>query len=200
MSYDLTPDGLANAKSEMRHELMRQRASVAASADHVRMTELADERLTAVIAQERQEDLTRVVLAGYMAMRGELDPRLAMMAHPGPVCVPVIIGKAQPLEFHRWTADGQMVEGAFKALIPARADPLVPQILVVPLLAFDHRGYRLGYGGGFYDRTLEKLRAAGPVVAIGFAHDEQQVAQVPIDATDQRLDLIVTPERVIRPQ
>jgi 5-formyltetrahydrofolate cyclo-ligase len=62
----------------------------------------------------------------------------------------------------------------------------------VPLLAFDARGYRLGYGGGFYDRTLEGLRARGPVLAIGFAFAAQEVAEVPIDATDQRLDMIVT--------
>ena len=65
-------------------------------------------------------------------------------------------------------------------------------MLIVPLLAFDARGYRLGYGGGFYDRTLEGLRAQGPVTAIGFAFAAQEVAEVPIEATDQRLDVIVT--------
>lgn len=200
MSGEQTRDDLASAKAELRKALMRKRASVADSADHVAMTERANDRLAALIVQGHREDVSQAVISGYMAMRGELDPRGAMAAHPGPVCVPVIKGKAQPLEFHRWTPDGEMVEGAFKAQIPARADPLVPQILVVPLLGFDGRGYRLGYGGGFYDRTLEKLRAAGRVLAIGFAYDAQQVARVPVDATDQPLDLIVTPERVIQPQ
>ena len=62
----------------------------------------------------------------------------------------------------------------------------------MPLLAFDARGYRLGYGGGFYDRTLEGLRARGPVCAVGFAYGAQEVAQVPTEPTDQPLDLIVT--------
>jgi 5-formyltetrahydrofolate cyclo-ligase len=69
---------------------------------------------------------------------------------------------------------------------------VTPQILIVPLLAFDARGYRLGYGGGFYDRTLQGLRAAGPVTAIGFAYNAQEVAQVPTEPTDQPLDFIVT--------
>ena len=199
MREDLTEDSLAQAKAEMRRDLMRKRAALVGLPDQGVMTQRANDRLAAVISQRCPGDPAQVVISGYMAMRGELDPRSFMSAHPGPVCVPVIKGKSQPLEFHRWTIDGEMVEGAFKAMIPARADPLVPNALIVPLLAFDDRGYRLGYGGGFYDRTLQKLRAAGSVMAIGFAHDAQHVAHVPIDKTDQRLDLIVTPERVIEP-
>jgi 5-formyltetrahydrofolate cyclo-ligase len=66
------------------------------------------------------------------------------------------------------------------------------------LLAWDRRGYRLGYGGGFYDRTLERLRARGPRLAIGFAFAAQEVPQVPTDPTDQRLDMIVTETGVLR--
>jgi 5-formyltetrahydrofolate cyclo-ligase len=68
----------------------------------------------------------------------------------------------------------------------------VPQIVVLPLLAFDQAGHRLGYGGGFYDRTLQELRAAGPVHAVGFAYDKQAVKQVPTETTDQPMDAIVT--------
>ena len=85
-----------------------------------------------------------------------------------------------------------MEPGTFGAMIPSAGVWITPQVLIVPLLAFDGRGYRLGYGGGFYDRTLEGLRAAGPVTAIGFAFAAQEVAAVPIDATDQRLDMVVT--------
>ncbi|MDM7932844.1 5-formyltetrahydrofolate cyclo-ligase [Tabrizicola sp.] len=136
------------------------------------------------------------VLAGYMPMRTEIDPLPAMAAHQGPVGVPVIIGKAQPLRFREWSPGAKMVEGAFKALIPEEGVWVEPEVLIVPLLAFDARGYRLGYGGGFYDRTLEGLRASGPVLAVGFAFSAQEVAQVPIDATDQRLDAIVTEKGV----
>lgn len=132
------------------------------------------------------------VLSGYMPMRTEIDPLPAMAAHQGPVGVPVIIGKGQPLRFREWTPGSMMVEGAFKALIPEEGAWVEPEVLIVPLLAFDARGYRLGYGGGFYDRTLEGLRARGPVMAVGFAFAAQEVPEVPTDATDQRLDAVVT--------
>ena len=137
------------------------------------------------------------VLSGYMPMRTEIDPLPAMAAHKGTVGVPVIIGKGQALRFREWSPGAQMIEGAFKALIPEEGDWVVPDVLIVPLLAFDARGFRLGYGGGFYDRTLEGLRARGRVLAVGFAFAAQEVPQVPTDATDQRLDAVVT-ERGVR--
>ncbi|TAG18631.1 MAG: 5-formyltetrahydrofolate cyclo-ligase [Rhodobacterales bacterium] len=136
------------------------------------------------------------VLSGYMPMRTEIDPLPAMAAHQGTVGVPVIIGKGQPLRFREWSPGARMVEGAFKALIPEEGAWVEPEVLIVPMLAFDARGYRLGYGGGFYDRTLEGLRAKGPVLAVGFAFAAQEVAEVPIDATDQRLDVMVTEKGV----
>jgi 5-formyltetrahydrofolate cyclo-ligase len=136
------------------------------------------------------------VLSGYMPMRTEIDPLPAMAAHQGPVGVPVIIGKGLPLRFREWTPGARMVEGAFKALIPEEGVWVEPEVLIVPMLAFDARGYRLGYGGGFYDRTLEGLRARGPVLAVGFAFAAQEVAEVPTDATDQRLDAVVTEKGV----
>jgi len=92
--------------------------------------------------------LGQVVLAGYMPMRSEISPLPAMLAHPGPVCVPVITARATPLEFHRWSAQTPMQRGQFGADIPVTADLLVPDVLIAPLLAYDPRGYRLGYGGG----------------------------------------------------
>ena len=140
--------------------------------------------------------LARVNLVGYMPMRSEIDPRPAMQAHPGPVGVPVIAARHHPLIFHRWAPDMPMVPGRFGADVPAQADPIVPHVVIVPMLAFDLRGYRLGYGGGFYDRTLAQLRAAGDVLAIGLAYGAQEHAEVPIAPTDEKLDLIVT-ERAV---
>ncbi|MCB2127882.1 MAG: 5-formyltetrahydrofolate cyclo-ligase [Rhodobacteraceae bacterium] len=139
------------------------------------------------------------ILSGYMPMRTEIDCLPAMTAHKGPVCVPVIQAPATPLQFREWTPDTKMVTGTFGAEIPETGDWLDPDILIVPLLAFDRQGYRLGYGGGFYDRTLERLRTRKPVIAIGFAFAAQEVAQVPIEATDQPLDLIVTEAETIGP-
>lgn len=135
-------------------------------------------------------------LAGYMPMRTEIDPLPAMARHQGPVGVPVIMAPATPLKFREWGPGVAMVPGEFGALIPAEGAWVEPQVLIVPLLAFDARGYRLGYGGGFYDRTLQGLRVRHQTLAIGFAFAAQEVDEVPIDANDQRLDAIVTEEGV----
>ena len=131
-------------------------------------------------------------LAGYMAMRTEIDPTVAMAAHQGPVGVPVILGAGQALKFREWSPGCAMVTGEFGARIPAEGAWVEPEVVIVPLVGFDARGYRLGYGGGFYDRTLAGLRARHPVLAVGFAFAAQELPEVPIDQYDQRLDVIVT--------
>jgi len=142
-----------------------------------------------------------VPLAGYMAMRTEIDPTAAMAeaAAYGPVGVPVIMGAGQPLQFRLWEPDCEMIAGEFGAQIPASGAWMIPQIVIVPLVAFNRSGGRLGYGGGFYDRTLEKLRAAKPTLAIGFAYTAQEDENLPLEPTDQPLDLIVTEQGVITP-
>jgi 5-formyltetrahydrofolate cyclo-ligase len=152
--------------------------------------------LSAVLAGYRG-----VPLAGYMAMRSEIDPTPAMAeaAAHGPVGVPVIVAKGQPLRFRLWEPDCAMIAGDFGAQVPATGDWMIPQILIVPLVAFSRRGGRLGYGGGFYDRTLEQLRARGPVMAVGFAYGAQEDPDLPLEPTDQPLDLIVTDQGIITP-
>ncbi len=140
-------------------------------------------------------------LSGYVAMRSEIDPAPAMaeMAGFGPVAVPVIEGRARPLRFRQWTPGCAMVPGPFGAAIPAAGDWIVPRVLIVPLMAFDRSGGRLGYGGGYFDRTLERLRAAGPVTAVGFAYAAQEAGLLPQEPTDASLDIIVTEAGVILP-
>ena len=140
-------------------------------------------------------------LAGYAPIGSEIDPTPALraMAADGPVCLPVVEGPDRPLRFRAWTPGCEMVDGPFGAPVPASGDWLVPEVLIVPLLAFDRRGGRLGYGGGFYDRTLAALRRAGPVTAIGFAYALQEDAGLPLEATDAPLDLIVTEREIITP-
>ena len=136
-------------------------------------------------------------LAGYLPMRTEIDPLPALAAAAGPVGMPVIVARDAPLRFRAWTPGCVTQAGPFGAPVPAAGDWIVPQVLVVPLVAFDRRGGRLGYGGGFYDRTLEQLRAQGPVLAIGFAFAAQEAEALPLEPTDQPLDLIVTERAVI---
>lgn len=140
-----------------------------------------------------------VPLSGFMPIRTEIDPTPAMAEASayGPVGVPVIEAAGQPLAFARWTTEIRMVEGAFGAAIPETLEFFEPEILIVPLLAFNRQGGRLGYGGGFYDRTLEMLRAKRSTMAIGFAFAGQELDDVPLEPTDQPLDLIVTERGVI---
>jgi len=142
-----------------------------------------------------------VPLAGYAQMRTELDPTGAMeeaSAH-GLVALPVIQAAGQPLKFRTWTPECEMMDGPFGAQVPAAGDWITPEILIVPLVAFSRAGGRLGYGGGFYDRTLEGLRAVKTTLAIGFAYAAQELDDLPLEPTDQPLDLIVTEQGIIEP-
>lgn len=153
--------------------------------------------LSAVLAGYRG-----VPVAGYMAMRTEIDPTAAMEAAAahGPVCVPVITGRGEPLLFREWSPGCAMIDGDFGARIPATGDWITPEIVIVPLVAFSRQGGRLGYGGGYYDRTLEQLRSNQGTLAIGFAFSAQEDQDLPLEPTDQWLDLIVTEQGVITPQ
>jgi 5-formyltetrahydrofolate cyclo-ligase len=141
-----------------------------------------------------------LVIAAYMPIRTEVSPLPAMekMAARGrDICVPVVIGNGQPLEFHRWTPDGKMVEGAFGAMIPAEREVMEPDVVITPLAAFDMNGYRLGYGGGFYDRSFEQLSEKKPIQAIGYAYDAQEVMMVPREKTDFRLNAVITEKGIL---
>ncbi len=150
---------------------------------------------------ENVEITPGAVVSAYRPIFSELDVSPLMLAlHERGVklCVPVIDGADMPLSFRVWTPESTMIVGAFGAEIPEEAAETVPNLLIAPMLSFDRRIYRLGYGGGFYDRTLEKLRAAGGATAIGYAYAAQEVAEVPIEPTDQRLDGVVTEAGIIR--
>lgn len=142
------------------------------------------------------------VVALYDPIRTEIDPRPAAAGATGRLrfAMPVIAGQGLPLIFREWWPGAAMEPGPFGVAVPAAGDMLVPEVLVVPMLAFDPRGFRLGYGGGFYDRTLADLRArAVRVRAIGFAYAAQRAAAVPVDATDEPLDAVATEAGMLCP-
>ncbi|MCW5751048.1 MAG: 5-formyltetrahydrofolate cyclo-ligase [Alphaproteobacteria bacterium] len=137
------------------------------------------------------------VFAGYWPLADELDPRplMELLAERGArLALPGAARPGQPLAFHAYRWGDLLRPGPFGVMIPAEGVPvLLPDMVLVPLLAFDRQGGRLGYGGGFYDRTLEALRRARPaLVAVGLAFAAQEVACLPHEAGDQRLDWIVT--------
>lgn len=183
---------LSARKAALRAEALRRRAAASASTDPA--------PAVATLLAELRAAAPRVV-AAYMAMRDEIDPTPAMRALHAEgvqVCVPVVMGKGVALKFREWTPESRMVDGPFGARIPEDGAWLRPDALIVPLVAFDAQLNRLGYGGGFYDRTLAGLRAEGPVRAIGFAWSAQRTEAIPVEATDEPLDAIVTEKGALR--
>jgi len=142
------------------------------------------------------------VVSAYWPMASELDPRplMAALRKSGhPIALPVVVGKGEPLLFRAWSPGDVLEPAGFNTRVPGADKPeLTPDVILAPLLAFDRRGYRLGYGGGFYDRTLGVLRSRDGVLAIGLAFADQEVLAVPHGPDDRRLDWIITEAEAIR--
>jgi 5-formyltetrahydrofolate cyclo-ligase len=142
------------------------------------------------------------VLSGFWPSKGEIDlrPLLHDVHGRGHSCaLPVVVKRGQPLVFRAWTPATELVTGAFGIPAPPpEAATVVPDVLLVPLLAFDRAGNRAGWGAGFYDRTLAALRAVRATQAIGVAFAVQEVDFVPHGPHDQPLDWIVTEAEAIR--
>ncbi|MEM1372728.1 MAG: 5-formyltetrahydrofolate cyclo-ligase, partial [Pseudomonadota bacterium] len=177
-------------KSALRKQAKALRDTVHASHGATARTKIAAHKLSFCNPKPGAQ------IAGYVAMRSELDPDplLQDLANDGfQLCLPQIIGTAKPLVMRAWSNGISLEAGPFGTKQPTNTPIVNPEILLVPLLAFDRQGYRLGYGGGFYDRTIEQLKQLKPVCTIGIAYDEQEVDSVPVEATDQRLDWVLTP-------
>lgn len=136
------------------------------------------------------------IVSGFIPYKSEIatSPLMNSLRRQGwETCLPVVIAAEQPLVFRAWKPGDALVPGVWDIPVPPEtAAEVLPDVLLVPLLAFDRAGYRLGYGGGFYDRTLEKLRRIKRVVAIGVAYQAQMVDQVPIGPHDAPLDFVMT--------
>jgi 5-formyltetrahydrofolate cyclo-ligase len=136
-------------------------------------------------------------VSGFAPLPDELRiwPLLRRLAREGlQLALPVVQGKGLPLLFRAWKPGDAMDKGVWDIPEPKADKPAVePDVLLVPLLAFDRHGWRLGYGGGFYDRTLADLRTRKAVTAVGLGYDQQQVDEVPHLPYDQRLDWVLTP-------
>jgi len=142
------------------------------------------------------------IVSLYYPIKTELntEPLVAsLIEHGAKIALPVVTGKDQPLEFRRYTPGDELVRGSYGELIPtADATAVSPSVIVAPLLAFTRNGGRLGYGGGYYDRTIAALREEGTVLAVGFAYGAQEVDALPLSPLDQPLDWVVTERAATR--
>ncbi|WP_451974014.1 5-formyltetrahydrofolate cyclo-ligase [Azospirillum endophyticum] len=186
------------AKDAARREARARRDAIAdtdrpaaSSAVRDRIAELA-----------RDGHLPRGAAGGYWPLGSELDARPALLHLKRlgyPVGLPVSGPRGTALLFRDWAPEAPMATGRYGIREPAEGRAVLrPSLLLVPLLAFDRSGHRLGYGAGYYDRTIDALRDGGAVVAIGVAFAAQEMPAVPVDGHDERLDWIVTERETLR--
>ncbi|MGF1649698.1 MAG: 5-formyltetrahydrofolate cyclo-ligase [Hyphomicrobiaceae bacterium] len=141
------------------------------------------------------------VVALYRPMADELDPLRLVASVRQPLALPCVFAKAAPLLFRRWSPGAPLRRGVWNIEEPEpTAAAVEPDVLLVPLLAVDAQGFRLGYGGGYYDRTLSGLRRRKPIFAIGLALDIQRVDVLPRSDYDEPVDAILTPSGLFAAQ
>ena len=140
------------------------------------------------------------IVGGYAAIRSEFDPLPLMRklaAQGATLALPVVIAADRPLQFRAWSFGEALRRSPLGIPEPLpEVSALAPDVLLVPLAAFDRAGHRIGYGAGHYDRALEQLRASRPIRALGLAFAAQEIAKIPALAHDVVLDYVLTEERV----
>lgn len=192
-------DSLAELKRRLRHEMSQRRISCASSL-HAKSSKQLCSRLGDLPALAKC-----AVVAGFSAVRGEIDPKeaLARCESKGAVIVwPRTSSSSPRLSFHRVTSDNQWCQGAFGIREPVPHSSWVPvesiDAVLVPGLAFDTRGGRLGWGGGFYDELAHAIPCRSRTLLVGVAHDFQVVDHCPVEPSDVFVDWVVTDQKVIR--
>lgn len=138
------------------------------------------------------------VIAGYYPIGTELSPLSLLEKLSQRTCLPVVLEKNTPLIFYAWQPGQPLEDSYYGTRIPVTKETVIPDIVIVPLLAWNKLGARLGYGGGFYDRTLAQLRQNKTIYTVGYGFDVQEVLfGLPVEATDIPLDAVVTESRFI---
>jgi 5-formyltetrahydrofolate cyclo-ligase len=142
-----------------------------------------------------------VFVSGFMPLKSEINPLPLMQKLAGigaKLALPCIVGRGSPLSMRAWEVGAPLDRGQWGIREPKSDAPEIdPDILLVPLLAFDRAGYRIGYGAGYYDMTIARLRSLKNVTAVGIAFAAQEVSEIPKTPRDERLDLVLTEREVI---
>ena len=192
----MTDEPLLQLKRDLRVDMIARRAAIG---DDVRVA--AGEALVRTWRRERpvpaREGTGSVpAISAFWPMGEEIDIRpllLALHEDGHPLCLPRTPKRGEPLSFHAWQPGDELERGPVGTSQPSSAAPAIePDALLVPLLAVDTSGYRLGYGGGYYDRTLTRLRSRKAITAIGVCYDAQRIERVPTGPNDARLDFLLT--------
>ena len=185
---------IPDAKAALRRIVLARRRDAHAARNAQASIDLRDRVLAALAPQGK-------LIAGYWPLGDEIDPRPALMAlgeAGGQIALPAVAGQGMVLIFRGWRSGDSLESGPFGTAHPPSRAPLVePDTLLLPLIAFDRAGNRLGYGAGYYDRTVAALRRQKKMLVIGLAYDEQEVPEVPAAQHDQRLDGVITDRRTL---
>lgn len=183
----------AERRRAMRRELRQRRAALSPE-EQAAVSAAVESQLAKIAALSRSS-----VVGGYRAIRGEVDIDAALSRlHDDGAMVTVPRVSGDHMDFLPWTSGSETITGSFGIDEPINGEPVQfsrHDVVLVPLVAFDETGQRLGQGGGFYDRVIAAAGAARPLL-IGVAHAFQQVRSVPVEAWDMPLDAVVTEERV----
>jgi len=198
MQAELSSGELSELKRRARAAAQKERSDAHRSYGETAAFALAQHGLPIVPGEGMN------IVSGFFPFTTEISvlPLLAKLASEGwRTALPVVLGKNMPLKFRAWAPGEPTVAGVWDIPMPPEtADEVLPDVVLVPMLAFDKRGFRLGYGGGFYDRTLAQLRKAKRIEAIGIAYAAQEVAEVPHGDHDEPLDWMLTERGILRPE
>jgi 5-formyltetrahydrofolate cyclo-ligase len=190
----MRPSPSATPKTELRRQALARRDALPAAERQQAGETIAARAFPVEIAPG-------TIVAGFMPMKSEINPLplLRSLAAAGArLALPVVAGQGKPLIMRAWAFGEPLVAGVWGIREPEPTAPAVaPDILIVPLLAFDRAGHRVGYGAGYYDRTIAALRAEHPLLALGLAFAAQEIAAVPATPHDAPLDLVLTEREVI---
>lgn len=180
-------DSIQHRRRQIRTDLLAKRAALSRESVAIHKHRICD------AIRVGFPDLVNHSIGFYWPIKGEVDLRdlvADLIASGADAALPVVVAKQQPLEFWRWRPDTAMSRGTWNIPVPAKRDVVLPTAILIPLLGFDEHGYRLGYGGGFYDRTLATLPRKPLTIGVGY--ERGRLDSIDPQAHDIPLDAIVT--------
>jgi 5-formyltetrahydrofolate cyclo-ligase len=181
-------------KAEMRKAAFARRDAMPASERQAAAESIAARPFPVALASD-------AIVSGFSPIKTEVNPLplLRKLAAAGArLALPVVAGRGKPLIMRAYAFGQELSTGVWGIREPKADAPEVdPDILIVPLVAFDRHGHRIGHGAGYYDMTISRLRTMKPIVAVGIAYALQEFGEVPTTSRDARLDLVLTEREVI---
>jgi 5-formyltetrahydrofolate cyclo-ligase len=188
------PATVESLKTEIRRDAVARRDALPAAERAAAAAAIAARPLPVAVRPG-------AIVSGFSPLKSEINPvplMRAFAAAGATMALPVVAGRGKPLTMRSWNFGEPLVSGVWGIREPPESAPEVfPDILIVPMLAFDRAGQRIGYGAGYYDMTIARLRGMKPVIAVGIAYAAQETARIPTTPRDAALDLVLTERETI---